>query len=216
MDILWCKLRLDSGCSKPSFSAFKIMCPNTSITRMNNIRERGSPCRSPRWCAILSPELSLVTWDSSLSVIFDEKEDFENVFARNKGTHKPESSKTRRPPPKHDKKNPLPYQAMPKMQFPKFDGQNTKIWKDNCLSYFELYQLPEGMWITAAHLHFEGNAAKWYQAYKQNHTFENWGHFCSVVEEEFGSDDFKTAMNALLDLKQTGTVEDYTSQFQAL
>ena len=72
------------------------------------------------------------------------------------------------------------------------------------------------MWITAAHLHFEGNAAKWYQAYKQNHTFKNWDHFCSVVEEEFGSNDFRTAMNALLDLKQTGTVEDYTSQFQAL
>jgi len=154
--------------------------------------------------------------DSSISVIFYEKEDFENVFARNKGTHKPKSSKTRRPPPKHDKKNPLSSQAMPKMQFPKFDGQNTKIWKDNCLSYFELYQLPEGMWITAAHLHFEGNAAKWYQAYKQNHTFKNWDHFCSVVEEEFGSDDFRTAMNALLNLKQTGTVEDYTSQFQAL
>ena len=105
---------------------------------------------------------------------------------------------------------------MPKIQFPKFDGQNTKIWKDNCLSYFELYQLPEGMWITTAHLHLEGNAAKWYQAYKQNHTFKNWDHFCSMVEEEFGYDDFRTAMNALLDLKQTGTVEDYTSQFQAL
>jgi len=72
------------------------------------------------------------------------------------------------------------------------------------------------MWITAAHLHFEENAAKWYQAYKQNHTFKNWDHFCSVVEKEFGYDDFRTAMNALLNLKQTGTVEDYTSQFQAL
>jgi len=67
-----------------------------------------------------------------------------------------------------------------------------------------------------AHLHFEGNATKWYQAYKQNHTFRDWDHFCSVVEEEFGSDDFRTAMNALLDLKQTGTVEDYTTQFQSL
>ena len=72
------------------------------------------------------------------------------------------------------------------------------------------------MWITTAHLHFEGNAAKCYQAYKQNHTFRDWDHFCSVVEEEFGSDDFRTAMNALLDLKQTGTVEDYTTQFQSL
>ena len=93
------------------------------------------------------------------------------------------------------------------MQFPKFDGQNPKIWKDNCLSYFELYQLPEGMWITAAHLHFERNAAKWYQAYRQNHTFKNWDHFYLVVEEEFGSDDFRTTMNALLDLEQTGPLK---------
>ena len=67
------------------------------------------------------------------------------------------------------------------------------------------------MWITAAHLHFEGNAAKWYQAYRQNHTFKDWDHFYLVVEEEFGSDDFRTTMNALLDPKQTGTVEDYNS-----
>jgi len=67
------------------------------------------------------------------------------------------------------------------------------------------------MWITAAHLHFEGNAAKWYQAYKQNHTFRNWHHFCAVVEEEFGANDFRTTMNDLLDLKQTGTVVEYTT-----
>lgn len=72
------------------------------------------------------------------------------------------------------------------------------------------------MWITAAHLHFEGNAAKWYQAYKQNHTFKNWNHFCEVVEEEFGADDFRKAMNEVLDLKQVGIVEDYTTKFQAL
>jgi hypothetical protein len=72
------------------------------------------------------------------------------------------------------------------------------------------------MWITAAHLHFEGNATKWYQAYKQNHTFKNWDHFCAVIEEEFGADDFRTAMNDLLDLRQTGSVDDYTMQFQNL
>ena len=105
---------------------------------------------------------------------------------------------------------------MPKLQFPKFDGVNPKVWRDNCESYFELYQLPEGMWITAAHLHFEGNAAKWYQAYKQTHHFSSWDHFCSVVEEEFGSDDFRSAMNDLLELKQTGTVEEYTTQFHNL
>jgi hypothetical protein len=37
-----------------------------------------------------------------------------------------------------------------------------------------------------------------------------------VVDEEFGSDDFRCAMNDLLDLKQTGTVEEYTVKFQKI
>lgn len=166
--------------------------------------------------------------EDNVSVVFDEKESFHNVFAKEKQAEKPESSKTKKPftrmeykaEPKNlvkgSESEKLPNQAMPKMLFPKLDGTDPKIWRDNCQSYFELYKLPEGMWITAAHLHFEGNAAKWYQAYKQNHSFKNWDHFCQIVEEEFGSDDLRAAMNELLDLKQVGAVEDYTSKFQDL
>jgi hypothetical protein len=37
-----------------------------------------------------------------------------------------------------------------------------------------------------------------------------------VVQEEFGADDFRTAMNELLELKQTRTIEEYTTQFKAM
>jgi hypothetical protein len=100
--------------------------------------------------------------DSSGSTVDEEDVTFDNVFAKNKGTLKPKPSKHRKPPPKFDRKTSLSTQPMPKMKFPKFDGTNPKLWRDNCESYFELYQLPEGMWITVAHLHFERNAAKWY------------------------------------------------------
>lgn len=132
--------------------------------------------------------------DSAGSMVDEEPESFENVSAKNKGTHRPVPSKKPKPPPKTVKKPSLPTQSMPKMQFPKFDGENPQIGRDNCESYFELYQLPEGMWRTAAHIHFEGNAAKWYQAYKQNLTFKSWEQFCAVVEEECGSDDFRAAI----------------------
>jgi hypothetical protein len=72
------------------------------------------------------------------------------------------------------------------------------------------------MWVTAATLHFQDNATKWYQAYKQKHTLGNWTQFYAVVEQEFGADDLRAAMNELLELKQTGTVEEYTTLFQAL
>lgn len=108
-------------------------------------------------------------------MIFDEKEDFQNVFAKNKGPHKPEPSKARRPQHRTHKRETMPSHAMPKMQFPKFDDTTPKIWRDNCEGYFELYQLPQGMWITAATIHFQGNAAMWYQACKQTHTFKKLG-----------------------------------------
>jgi len=110
----------------------------------------------------------------------------------------------------------LPKQAMPKMDFPDFDGSDPKVWLDNCRDYFDLYQIPEGMWITAARLHLKGNAARWYQAFKQKNAFKSWTHFCHVIQQEFGSDDFRSSMTDLLEIKQTGLVEDYTTQFQAL
>ena len=72
------------------------------------------------------------------------------------------------------------------------------------------------MWITAARVHLKGNAARWYQAFKQKNTFKSWTHFCHVIQQEFGSDDFRSSMTELLEHRQTGLVEDYTTQFQSL
>jgi len=44
--------------------------------------------------------------DSSVSVIFDEEQQFENVFAKDKGPHKPETSKTKKPPQARQEDNP--------------------------------------------------------------------------------------------------------------
>lgn len=65
-------------------------------------------------------------------------------------------------------------------------------------------------------MHLEGNAAKWWQAYKQNHQIPSWTAFGAILLAKFGADDFRTAITELLTLKQTGTVEEYTTAFQAL
>jgi len=79
-----------------------------------------------------------------------------------------------------------------------------------------MYSLPEQLWVTASAMHLRDNAAKWWQAYKQTHRKLTWKAFCAAVQQEFGSDDFRSAMTDILQLKQTGTVEEYTDQFQAL
>jgi len=44
---------------------------------------------------------------------------------------------------------------MPKMDFPDFYGNDPKVWLDDCKDYFDMYNIPEGMWITAAKVHLK-------------------------------------------------------------
>jgi hypothetical protein len=50
---------------------------------------------------------------------------------------------------------------LPKSDFPKFDGDNPKLWKTNSEKYFSMYQVPYETWSAFATLHFTGNAALW-------------------------------------------------------
>jgi len=164
------------------------------------------------------------------SLILDDNASFHNVFAKDTMQGKAQPSRQHKTNPKQYQQNEtrpetkgqehksyaLPRPAMPKMDFPDFEGSDPKVWLDNCRDYFELYQIPEGMWVTVARMHLKGKAGKWYQAFKQKNTFRSWTHFCGVIEQEFGSDDFRSSMHDLLALKQTGSIDEYTEQFQAL
>jgi hypothetical protein len=48
-----------------------------------------------------------------------------------------------------------------KLSFPKFDGENPRIWIDKCFDYFKIFNIPECLWTTATSMHMEENAAKW-------------------------------------------------------
>jgi hypothetical protein len=45
------------------------------------------------------------------------------------------------------------------MSFPRFDGENPRIWKDKCLDYFRLFNINAALWLVSAMLHMDGNAA---------------------------------------------------------
>lgn len=72
------------------------------------------------------------------------------------------------------------------------------------------------MWATAASLNMEGNAEKWLQVYKRRCGLGNWEQFIAAVEQKFGAYDYQHAIDDLLELKQTGSVEDYVTAFEAL
>jgi len=72
------------------------------------------------------------------------------------------------------------------------------------------------MWATAASLHMDDNAEKWLQVYKRKHGLGTWKDLIKAVEQKFGAYDYQHAIDGLLELQQTGTVEEYVSEFEAL
>ena len=51
----------------------------------------------------------------------------------------------------------------PKIEFPKFDGENPKLWQQQCETYFEVFRVQPCLRTRYAVLGFQGNAALWFQ-----------------------------------------------------
>lgn len=104
---------------------------------------------------------------------------------------------------------------MPKMDFPKFNGNEARIWIDKCQTFFAMYQIPPGR-VAAATMYLEGSAAHWYQAYKSANVWQDWEQFQQAVLSEFETNTHSNKMREMLQLKQTGTVEKYKKDFDRL
>uniref|UniRef100_A0A0A8ZRY8 Retrotransposon gag domain-containing protein n=1 Tax=Arundo donax TaxID=35708 RepID=A0A0A8ZRY8_ARUDO len=86
-----------------------------------------------------------------------------------------------------------------KCPFQKFERENPRIWRDKCVDYFHIFNIHESMWVTAASLHMEGNATKWFQVYKLTKGIGSW--FIQDVEHKFGANDYRRVVGELLELK---------------
>ena len=75
-----------------------------------------------------------------------EEAHFDNIFANKAYAVKTEPSNRQQ----HHHKDSTPHHALPKMQFPTFDGNHPKIWLDNCDNYFTIYKTEEEMKVTYA------------------------------------------------------------------
>ena len=62
--------------------------------------------------------------------------------------------------PDRESHRPIPF---PKLEFPKFDGTNPRLWRDRCVMYFEVYAVADSLKTRFAALNFEGAAATWLQ-----------------------------------------------------
>jgi hypothetical protein len=60
------------------------------------------------------------------------------------------------------------------------------------------------------------NAGRWAEVQRLKGALSNWEEFMEAVEDKFGAYDYPHALSELLELKQTGVVDEYVSAFEAL
>ena len=77
---------------------------------------------------------------------------------------------------------------MPKLEFPKFDGDNPRLWRDHCNMYFEVFSMSPELKTRFAALNFKGAAASWLQTFERRGRVAYWDTFCSTVFDRFDKD----------------------------
>jgi hypothetical protein len=55
----------------------------------------------------------------------------------------------------------VPLSKLPKINFPKFEGDNPKLWQSRCENYFEMYVVESSVWVRVTTMHFEGATTRW-------------------------------------------------------
>ncbi|CAD6218216.1 unnamed protein product [Miscanthus lutarioriparius] len=105
---------------------------------------------------------------------------------------------------------------LPKLSFPRFDGDNPRHWRSLCVDYFEMYLVPSSMWGRISKQHLDGAAAGWFQSIEPELDFSDWQGFCRLLHDCFDHDQKELLIRQLFHAKQTSTVAKYVKLFTEL
>lgn len=105
---------------------------------------------------------------------------------------------------------------LPKSDFPDFNGNNPKWWKEQCEKYFRMYNVQCEFWVDFATMHFKGNAALWLQTYQALHSIDSWAALCVAVFSKFNRDKYAKILDTFFACRQTESVDEYAHRFEEL
>ncbi|VFQ74021.1 unnamed protein product [Cuscuta campestris] len=104
----------------------------------------------------------------------------------------------------------------PKLEFPKFDGSNTRTWIKKACKYFSLCKIPEDQWVDIASLHMVDKAENWVTSYLSFRKFVAWHEFIMDVNARFRDDKGENVVEQFKKLEQKGSLESYVDEFEDL
>ncbi|XP_042946134.1 uncharacterized protein LOC122279514 [Carya illinoinensis] len=103
-----------------------------------------------------------------------------------------------------------------RLEFPRFDGTDSIQWVLKANQFFSYYDIPDNQKIQIAFFHMEGKALSWFTWLKESSPINTWDEFTSALEIRFGPSAYEDPVGQFTKLKQSGTVEEYQTQFEEL
>lgn len=76
----------------------------------------------------------------------------------------------------------------PKLEFPKFDGDNPEAWIRKAEKCFELSKTPIEEMVQVAEIYFTGRADQWMSSNNIDTSNMNWNHFCNLICKRFAAE----------------------------
>lgn len=108
------------------------------------------------------------------------------------------------------------YGSGPRIELPRFDGSNPRLWQDRCEDYFALWGTPQPQWIQFASAQFEGAAARWLESARRRIPRATWSEFCQHLVQRFGRNQHRTLVRQLCHISQITYVAEYVERFSEL
>jgi hypothetical protein len=109
---------------------------------------------------------------------------------------------------------------LPKMNFPKFENENPKLWQSCCETYFEMYGVDPNIWVRVATIRISGcelpPATRWLQSINHRMRSASWKELCSWIHDRFSRDQRESLIRQLFHIKHVGTVKEYIDKFSEL
>ncbi|XP_031279870.1 uncharacterized protein LOC116138295 [Pistacia vera] len=102
-----------------------------------------------------------------------------------------------------------------KLELPIFNGEDPYGWFFRADRYFTINRYQETKVVEAAAVCMEGRALSWYQWVESRAPFQSWDAFKTTLIDRFQPSFTGSAYEALVALKQDGTVTEYREQFEA-
>ncbi|XP_026450604.1 uncharacterized protein LOC113350689 [Papaver somniferum] len=106
------------------------------------------------------------------------------------------------------------FYRMPKLDFPRFNGDNPKSWIQKCEYYFQMHNInePQKTWMAAIHL--DSKANKWYDNFCLTKTDITWPYFCNNVCARFENLVQDNIVGLFNKLAKLTTVDSYFEEFE--